>query len=202
MQEHLKVRLTGAIILVVLVVSLVPEMFRGRPENRAAHGEASGDELPLRSYTIDLRNNAPPVVPAGAPPATGPAAAAPAAPAAQPRPADASPPQALPAAPQPQPQQPSQQPSQQRPQQPPKPPVAAHPAGHWVVQVGTFSRRDFAERMVKQLRAKGFAVVAAGPDDHGMFRVRSASLGTRAGAEALRQKMAQRGLRPLVSVAP
>ena len=71
-----------------------------------------------------------------------------------------------------------------------------------MVQVGTFSRRDFAERMVKQLHARGLAVVAAGPDDHGLYRVRSAALSSRASAEGLRQKMVQKGLKPIVNSAP
>ena len=87
MQEHLKIRLTGAIILVVLVVSLVPEMFRGRPEGRSAHRDSVGEELPLHSYTIDLRSGpvpqsgtgvpatVTPVTPARTQPANGPAAA-------------------------------------------------------------------------------------------------------------------------------
>ena len=70
------------------------------------------------------------------------------------------------------------------------------------MQVGTFSRRDFAERMVKQLRAKGFTVVAAGPDDRGLYRVRSAIMNSRASADALRQKMLQKGLKPIVNAAP
>ena len=72
----------------------------------------------------------------------------------------------------------------------------------WAVQVGTFSRRDFAERMVKQVHARGFAVVAAGPDERGLYRVRSAAFGTRASAEALRQKMVLKGLKPIVNAAP
>lgn len=173
MQEHLKIRITGAIILVVLVVSLVPEMFRGRTEGRAAHGEASGNELPLHSYTIDLRNNPAPAQTTVAAPIPDPAIRAPAA--------------AVPAAP---------------PPQPAPLPAPAHSGGRWVVQVGTFSRRDFAERMVKQLHAAGLAVVAVGPDDHGLYRVRSAALSTRASAEALRQKMVLKGLKPIVNSAP
>ncbi len=191
-QEHLKIRLTGAIILVIVVVMLVPEMFRGRPPGGAAHGSATVDELPLRSYTIDLRGNSPPQsgttvstpgqVAASVPPVTAattavsnavtapPAAVAPVTtPAAAPAPAAA----------------------------------AAAPSGlRWTVQVGTFSRRDFAEQMVKQVRAKGFAVTVAGPDDRGLYRVRSAPVSTRASAEGLRQKMVAQGLKPIVNTTP
>src|SRR3569833_3174930 len=54
-----KERLTGAIILVVLVVLLVPELLSG-PKGPAATPPATGaaspssEEPPLRSYTINL----------------------------------------------------------------------------------------------------------------------------------------------------
>jgi len=72
----------------------------------------------------------------------------------------------------------------------------------WAVQVASFARRDFAERMVRQIRAKGFAVEVAGPDDRGLYRVRSAPLPDLAAASALRQKMQARGLKPIVNRAP
>jgi cell division septation protein DedD len=80
--------------------------------------------------------------------------------------------------------------------------AGAATGARWTVQVGTFSRRDFAERMVKQVRVRGFAVVAVGPDERGLYRVRSAAVNTRASAEALRQKMVAQGLKPIVSTAP
>jgi cell division septation protein DedD len=177
-QEHLKIRLTGAIILVIVVVMLVPEMFRGRPRGDAAHGGSMGNELPLRSYTIDLRHGSAPQggaavsIPGPVAPAVAPAAAAEA-------PANIAP--TAPAA---------------------SPVTGAAPGTRWTVQVGSFSRRDFAERMVKQVRARGFAVVAVGPDERGLYRVRSAAVNARASAEALRQKMAAQGLKPIVSTAP
>jgi len=247
-QEHLKIRLTGACILVIVVVALVPEMFRGQPEGRAAHGEAVPGELPVHRVNIDLRNDR--AVPNVAAPSPGPAAtlpgnagtmpgAAASAPAAAPQPASAAPgataaqggqvgqgsqgSQSAPIAIQQPPQArtpsaPGQansvaappvsaaaEPSGATPaavQAPVKPVAAAHANGRWAVQVGTFSRRDFAERMVKQLRAKGFTVVAAGPDDRGLYRVRSAIMNSRASADALRQKMLQKGLKPIVNAAP
>ena len=188
-QEHLKIRLTGAIILVIVVVMLVPEMFRGRPPGGAAHGGGMVDELPLRSYTMDLRNNSAPQggaavsipgpVAAGVPPTAAPAPAPASAPKPVPTPAAAA--EVLAAKPV---------------------PTGAPTVRLWTVQVGTFSQRDFAERMVKQVRAKGFAVMVAGPDERGLYRVRSASVNTRASAEALRQKMVAQGLKPIVNTAP
>ena len=187
MQDHLKERLTGTAILVAVVVLLVPEMFRGRPAVSVEHNGDTPDGLPLRTYTIDLRDTpaaqppavtlAPaPVLTVATAPTTGAGRALPAAPAS----ASAS----------------------------PLPPVST-PAGHasgtnagWTVQVGSFTRRDFAERMVKQVRAKGFAVEAAGPDDRGLYRVRSAPNPQRAAALALKQKMQARGLKPIINTMP
>ena len=56
----MKERLTGAIILVVLIVLLVPELLSGpsrsAPASQAAAPSSSSEEAPLRSYTIDLAN--------------------------------------------------------------------------------------------------------------------------------------------------
>ena len=209
MQDHLKERLTGAALLVVVVVLLVPEMFRGRPAAGGGRLTTLPEGAPLRSYEIDLRDNppAPATVaretqaPAAAPSATAPApggttaaspanASAPAEPArTEPAPVSVSAPPPAPAVAMPA----------------NRPPAAARPASPrsgWTVQVGTFSRRDYAERMVKQVRARGFAVEVAGPDDRGLFRVRSAPSADRAAALALRQKMQARGLKPIVNSTP
>lgn len=202
MQEHLKIRLTGAIILVTVVVMLVPEMFRGRPPGGAAHGGTTVDELPLRSYTIDLRRSSAPQggaavsIPGPVAPAVAPGAAAEA-------PANVAvtvPPTSLVTEPTAVPA-PAPAPAS-APASAPAPAPQPATGARWTVQVGTFSRRDFAERMVKQVRARGFAVVAVGPDERGLYRVRSAAVNTRASAEALRQKMVAQGLKPIVSTAP
>jgi len=199
-QEHLKVRLTGAIILVIVVVMLVPEMFRGRPPGGAAHGGAMVDELPLRSYTIDLRNNSSP--PSGAVvslpgPVAGPVVVGVPASAAVTTPASTAVTVPAPGA------KPAPTPAAAAVVSAAEPAATAAPSElRWTVQAGTFSRRDFAERMVRQMRAKGFAVVAVGPDERGLYRVRSASVNTRASAEALRQKMVAQGLKPIISNAP
>ncbi len=189
MQDHLKERLTGAAILVVVVVLLVPEMFRGRP---VAGIDRSGNSLegpPLRSYTIDLRDS-----PAAQPPAMTAMPAMPVRPAAAAGIDAAAPAQAsgatVPEAPAPAHAAPA-----------PVAQASAAVAG-WTVQVGSFARRDFAERMVKQVRAKGFAVEVAGPDGRGLYRVRSAPGPDRSAALALKQKMQSRGLKPIINVTP
>src|SRR3974390_3596565 len=63
MENRIKERLTGAAILVALIVMLVPEMFRGQGDHGSApagggNGPGASDGAPMRSYTIDLSNNA------------------------------------------------------------------------------------------------------------------------------------------------
>ena len=57
MENRLKQRLTGAAILVALIVMLVPEMFHGQRGNVAVIAGSSGEGPPVRSYTIDLSNS-------------------------------------------------------------------------------------------------------------------------------------------------
>ncbi len=70
------------------------------------------------------------------------------------------------------------------------------------MQVGSFARRDYADRMAKQLSAKGYDIEVAGPDDHGLYRVRSTPVAERAAAQALKQKMQANGLKPIVNTVP
>ena len=60
MNQLVKERLTGAIILVTLIVLLVPELLTGppRPGTRAEVAASAGEEAPLRSYTINLADDA------------------------------------------------------------------------------------------------------------------------------------------------
>jgi DedD protein len=215
LQTQLKERLTGAALLVLIVVLLVPEMFRGRPASAPRTASSALEGPPVRSYTIDLRDNdAAQPLPSGAPlsattpqsagatpPTEAPPVVAPAAAATGPAvsgksadvPQSAAP---LPAAIKPQ--------SSSPPIAAPAIPTPAHAAAGagWTVQVGSFARRDFADRMVRQMKAKGFAVQVAGPDDKGLYRVRSAVFADRARALALRQQMQQKGLKPIVNALP
>ncbi len=151
MQQQAKERLTGGVILVVLLVLLVPELLTGpRPVPPAI--PAQPDQAPMRSYTMDLgesrhANSAPIAASTAAPEAT-----------VQPKPADQSahdtpaPPAATPNAP--------------VPQVPPPPHAAAHPglehaaSEHgvraWTVQLGTFGSRENAARLASGLKSHGF----------------------------------------------
>jgi cell division septation protein DedD len=59
MENRLKERLTGAAILVALIVMVVPELFHGqRGDVATSAASSSGDGPPRRSYTIDLTGSA------------------------------------------------------------------------------------------------------------------------------------------------
>jgi DedD protein len=199
MDHRLKERLTGAVILVALIVLLVPEMFHGQGSDITASPGNSAEGPPLRSYTIDLsagaartaplQSSAPAIAPAAdehntepsVPPsssianvagADSPAAASPAAPS---RGAAVS---AL------------------------RPKALEHvAAAGWSVQLGLFSQLDNAQRLVQQAQAKGFAVSLANPDGKGPYRVRAVGLADRASALALQQRLRTQGFAAAI-VAP
>jgi DedD protein len=230
LQDQLKERLTGAAILVAVVVLLVPELFHGRPPAGTGAG-ASTAGPPVRSVTIDLGDgaatrplteNAPEPPASMAPAANTPGTATvadPAASAATARPAANPVTPAVNAAATTTPPAPvANAPVANSPvanaksasvrTTSPAPAAASSANSHagaasgWTVQLGSFSRREFADRMVKDAAARGFTVVVAGPDDRGLYRVRSAPRPDRAAALALKQKMQASGFKPIVNKTP
>lgn len=201
MDSRAKQRLTGAIILVALFVLLVPEFLTGP---RETHPPAdAGSEAGLRQYTIDLDSQErtpgspvkpddsgvtlPPVVPANpkpelaqpgeaaapevaAAPATNPMGPAPA-------PAPASPPMPRTEAPRPAPSNQSAQ------------------RGTFAVQLGTFADRGNADRLARDMTAKGFAasVTSASSNGRELYRVRVGPVRDRAAAEALAAQLKRVG---------
>jgi DedD protein len=189
-----KERLTGAIILLALIVLLVPELLNG-PIRPAAHRAASSAEAPpLRSYTIDLADDAHGGTAALQPPVSAPSPAAPAAEpagtptppqaAAQPAPAHAAPsptPTRVPAA------APSPVPVTQS--------AAASASGPgWMVQIGSFANRANAERLAREVRGHGFPVgVSRGTSGRRLYRVQVGPVQERAAAEQLAAKLRAEG---------
>jgi DedD protein len=214
-----KERLTGAIILIALLIIIVPEVFSDRRTAAPVSGVGAAVNPdagpPLRTYTMELNQGATPRQP-------GQSALVPETPAAQALPAQpppkpaaeplsalieptaaavpvSEPPKVLPA--------PSQAPPKPVPasaQVPPKQvadkqvvPKSLAPAasGKWWAQLGSFSSRGNAERLVKQLRARGYqieqtAVRSAGKE---LFRVRAGPVASREAAVALQVKLAAAG---------
>jgi cell division septation protein DedD len=220
METRLKERLTGAAIIVALIVALVPEMFRGQAGPTVANSassSSSGDGPPVRTYTIDLSNNPKSSGPlqsaSESPPTPAPAPAAPAAPsppaAAVPSPIESSPapaPAAVasgvapkPAAPQRAVRAPLAAPASSPTPAPVKAPAPA--SGNWSVQLGLFSKRENAARMVNEAKAKGFNTAIAGPDAKGQFHVHVTGLTDRGAAQAVAQRLKGEGL-PAVVLAP
>ncbi len=168
----MKERLTGAAILVALIVLLVPELLRG-PVRPVAHaGAATAGEVPLRTVTIkvgdDSHAHGAPTAAASGPqqPVPIPADTANAAPAAAAEPAPEAPaPKETPA---PKPETPAPKPTTPAPPAEhaagtpasSAPPVAESAAagGAFMVQLGSFASHDNAERLAKQVKAQGFPV--------------------------------------------
>lgn len=225
MENRLKERLTGAAILVALIVLLVPEMFRGQHLDSAAPASSSGEGPPVRSYTIDLntpaQHTSPPVTPAvSAPPATASAPAAPV-PIAQPpiaqpvesepvvtrsAPAAAPAEEAAPKSAQPKPVAPKNAKSEiaksEAPRaEPPKSVPVESAAGGWSVQLGLFAKRENAERLVQSAEQKGFSVRVSAPDSKGFYHVHATSLPDRITAQNLAQRLKSAGFSAAV-VAP
>ena len=195
-----KQRLTGAIILVALIVLLVPALLTGPiralPHAIAAASSTSSEEPPLRSYTIHLADDAHahatgqasgPEQPAPVAPRVDAAAASPApsaAPSAStgPVPPPAASATAAPAG------------SVARAPSPAAAKAVPGPSGAWMVQLGSFASRANAERLALQLRARGFqAGVSQGSTGRRLFRVRAGPAPSRAAAEQLAAKLRAAG---------
>jgi cell division septation protein DedD len=198
-----KERLTGAIILVALMVLLVPELLTGpvrsAPETPAVTPSTEG--APLRSYTIKLSDDAharnaaggsaPPEQPAliERPPAAAPpveAARGPPPPAV----ADGA----------------SRAPSAAPAGKAAAPPATASPAmsgeggsGAWVVQLGSFAQHANAERLARQVKAQGFRVsVSQESSGRRLYRVRVGPAQDRSAATQLATQLQAAGHRGAV----
>jgi DedD protein len=190
-----KERLTGAIILVALIVLLVPELLTGpvRSAPRANAVASSAEEPPLRSYTIKLTDEAHPrsaAVHSGpeqpAPLATPPAPSADtsAQPSAREPPSSTAPP---PAAAVGAPQAPHGEGAAALP------PGTAEGSGGYVVQLGSFANRANADRLARQVRSQGFPVSVSRGTSGRLYRVRVGPAHDRAAAAELVQQLHARG---------
>ena len=183
----MKERLTGAILLVALIVLLVPELLTGPVRSAPPVAvPASTEEPPLRSYTITLGEDArthgaaqpssAAPQPVAAPEAVATPAAAPAAasPTASPAPPAATPPAT-----------------------PPAPAATTTPApgeDAWMVQLGSFSIRGNAEHLAQKLKKQGFsASVSQGTGGRHLYRVRVGPVPDHAAANQLQAKLQAAG---------
>lgn len=207
----MKERLTGAVILVALIVLLVPELLSGPGVTAQPARATDKDGAPMRSYTIDLADNGGAPRPAessgtpelqpmpaqedpaesGAGEETGEAAQVQ---------ADASP---VASSEQEQRQRSVEAPATVSPDEPASAPVpveaarsTAPPATGWMVQVGSFASRDNAERLSRDLKAKGFAASVSESRGGGrnLYRVRVGPEADRSAAQAVVARLRTRGV--------
>jgi DedD protein len=213
MDSRAKQRLTGAIILVAIFVLLVPELLTG-PRSSDSTTQSQSEEG-LRRYTIDLDGHAPAST---IPPTNSPAVELPpvaqratpgevampevpvpetevprtsAPPAAAPAPAVAAPNNVAAAEP---------KPAVETPASPVQSAVAPHPAatnerGNFAVQLGSFGSRENADRLVRDMTAKGFTAFVAPITSGGreLYRVRVGPARDRSAAEALAAQLRRVG---------
>jgi DedD protein len=219
-ETRLKERLTGAAILVALVVMLVPEMFHGQRGDVAASAGSSGEGPPVRSYTIDLSNGPTRTAPLQSTPANAGGAGNDDKPASAPPPPQSTAPASVPAADAataartvtaaaatPTPVTATAAPRAAPPAvsaNPRQPATAARnpSSGGWAVQLGLFAKRDNAERLVHSAQAKGFAVSVSKADAKGLYRVYAGGMADRSAAEAFTQRLKDQGLPAAVIAAP
>ena len=225
MDSRAKQRLTGAVILVALFVLLVPELLTGPKNASTEAGAPAEEGLRRYTIDLDAPgagaghasaqpgSNAPPAASVNLPAVESPMGAEPgrAVPgeAAAPDPAAAESPATADArVPAPQAEIPPAQPPAQS--QPPAPaPTIARPAptttapvthtaprpGSFVVQLGSFGSRENAERLVRDMTAKGFTTFIAPITTNGreLYRVRVGPTRDRPSAEALAAQLKRIG---------
>jgi DedD protein len=210
-----KERLTGAIILVALIVLLVPELLTGpiRSAPRPQSAAPANGEVPLRSYTINLADDAraqsagaigsgpaqpapisdtPASASSEAPPSSPPLTAPHTAPDRSASSAAASK-EASRLAPAAAPARKAAAASSAATGASPVVPTAnarASSGGTFVVQLGSFASRANAERLAHQVRVGGFAVsVSQGSSGRRLYRVRVGPAHDRAAAAQLAAKL-------------
>jgi len=193
-----KERLTGAIILVALIVLLVPELLHGpiRPASRVRGPAAVTEEPPLRAYTINLADETHagspalqpegpmPVAAAVEPPASMPPPAAPGtAPAQSPAPTLAPTQHAAP-----------QAAAATLPDATPSAKPSTSGKGAWVVQLGSFASAANAERLAQQVRKGGFPVgVSRATTGRRLYRVQVGPVHDHGSAEQMAGKLRAMG---------
>lgn len=206
MESRLKERLTGAAILVAVIVLVVPEIFHDRrsaPSTTAAATPAPqvpptspaapvastspGAGVPTRSYTIDLAREAPQSSAASR--TSEPSTPATPAPSHHSGATSRVPP---PVAEEPAPAREAHSATQS--EHSPAAHSQAHGAGGWVVQLGLFAKQANAERLAHSAQSHGFDVAVSRYGARSLYRVAVAGVPNRAAAEQLSQRLHGAGL--------
>jgi DedD protein len=194
MDRQLLERMVGAGVLVVALILIAPAILDGRRDSGVAvyTGRASSTDEVMRTHTIhlDRESEQPPVARQVAEPPSGAAAktvsSKPAAPKSATRKARAQTVAPAPAAP--------RKDVKSAPVRVAAASYAPAPAG-WTVQLGSFSRQQNADRLVKEVSARGFNsyVQPRQYSEKTLFRVRVGPRDTRADASNLAARLAEAG---------
>jgi DedD protein len=221
METASKERLTGALLVVLAVVIVVPELLQwGRGDTRRVAPQVQNPEdgAPLQTFDIPLNGSSsvPPVprdLPAAAtaeiaavpPPVTNVEAPEAAAPAASQAEAPAATQVAGKAAEKPADNVAAVAGSSQQG----KPAGATEsakpaPSGRWWVQIGSFASRDNAQALAQKLRAAGFTIEVSQMRTNGkeLYRVRSGPVADKPAAAALQERLEAAGQKKSSLVAP
>jgi DedD protein len=166
MDRSLLERMTGATVLVILLVVLAPALLDGRQSPGSEATSANNDVMPAPQQNAPLRVATIRLTDSAAEPA---AAAAKASPAAKPAPVSKP---ASPAAPV---------------KAPSSPAVKAPEAGQWMVQLGSFSAQNNANDYAREVKAAGFPATVSSFRSGGktMYRVQVGPRETRDAADKL-----------------
>lgn len=182
MDTRVKERLTGATILVALIVLLVPELLTGPIRASSAVLPSRTMERAPGSYSVELGEGethqqvapspAPPQAPSIASVTDEPLAA----------------------------KLITREPSPVEPAIPEAPPVHAAaadlpPVTGWSIQLGSFQSRDNAQRLLRELKGKGFSafILEGGGTSGKLYRVRAGPAADRAAAAALAAELREIG---------
>ena len=173
--KQFKERLTGAVILVVFIVIVVPALLSGPPRPATPVTMTGVEGPPIRSYTIDLTE------PAGTQPPITPLTVTPSPPSAPVSGADLAPTPAPAPLPTPTPA-------------PVAGPGSASVETGFAVQIGSFANRANAEGLVAKLGKGGFpAFISPTGSGRKLYRVRVGPVADRAGALQLAARLAEAG---------
>ncbi len=202
MEVHVRERLVGALVLVAIVVLLVPAILTGRgsatsepPAQPTRRQELPvGDAVPEQEEQVLVPE---PLADTPAPgnPANSAISAAPDRESREVAPAAAAP---KPVAPAPA----ATRPSDRAAEAPPPAAVSQSPA--WAVQLGAFSSREKAERLVANLRKRRYSAFLLEYRASGqvLYRVRVGPEQDRARAEEIAARLAKDGFQPVVARHP
>ncbi len=211
METSTRERLTGALLVVLAVVVIAPELFSGRESVGRGTPPAQNPEegAPLQTYNVQLDAASTTEVPRDVPAAAAAQIAAVPPPVTQDVPpvSTAPVPQVAPpvenaagnAAARPAETKPSGAVASPRPPMP-----AAATAGKWWVQLGSFASGENAQRLAKKLRAAGYAIDVSRGSVKGkdLYLVRAGPVADQAAASDLLARLVAAGEKNPKLVAP